>query len=107
MGFPQTAQNVGGEIAGGWIAGSAAGAGGDTGLDAVHAEGPPCLAVAVPGDEVPAAAGVDQAVRLDRAGAGSSGVIAVAEAEGFLVATGAGDDGERPGVDRGAPGRRA
>ena len=70
-------------------------------LEPVDAERPPVLAAAVPGDQVPAAAAVDERVRLDLAAAGGAVAAAVGEAQALAVAAGGGDRGQR------AAGRRS
>jgi hypothetical protein len=72
-------------------------------LDTVDAEATPGLAVAVPGGEIPAAAGVHEAVRLDEAPARRVVGRAVREAQAELVAARARDCGQRFGVDRWSP----
>ena len=59
--------------------------------DAVDAERPPVVAVEVEGDEVPAVAQRDQAVRLDVAPAGAVVAGAVVEAQPVLAAAGLGE----------------
>ena len=68
-------------------------------LDAVHAVGPPRPAVAVPGDEVPAAAEVHERVRLGQPPALAAVARPVAEADALAVARRRRDDRERLGVD--------
>ncbi|GGV68551.1 hypothetical protein GCM10010228_23130 [Streptomyces massasporeus] len=75
------------------------------GRDAVHAERTPVVAVEVPGDQVPAAFGAHQAVRLDAAAGGGAVVAAVFEAQPFGVPAQVGEFGEHGRVDRG--GQRA
>ena len=72
-------------------------------LDPVGTKRPPVLAVAVPGEQVPAATGVDEAVRLHAACAGLAVAGLVVEAQLLVVAAGAGDGRERAGVDRRPP----
>ena len=83
------------------------GTGRDARLQSVDAEGAPVGAVEVPGHQVPAAAGVDEAVGLDRTAGRGAVVGAVVEAQPLVVAAGGGERGQHVGVDRraGAGGR--
>ncbi len=94
-------------VAAGDVAGAELLAGGLGVGDAVEAEGAPVLAVAVVGDEVPAAAEGDEAVGLDPA-VGAVGVAGgVAEPQRLVVAAGLGEGGEDGSVDDGSLGPRA
>ena len=74
--------------------------------EAVEAERAPVAALAVPRHEVPAAADVDERVRLDLAAAGDAVAAGVAEAHALVVAAGRRDHGQRLRVDgRPAAGR--
>jgi hypothetical protein len=66
--------------------------------DAVGAEGAPRLVAGVPGDEVPAAAGADQAVRLDIAAALRAVVALVVEPDPALIPARRRERGQRAGV---------
>jgi hypothetical protein len=77
---------VGGGVAAGRLAGGEAGAVGDLGADAAGPEGPPVVAVVVPGQQVPAAPGEDQPVRFGAAAAGGAVVVQVVEAQPLAVA---------------------
>ena len=59
-------------------------------------------ALAVPGDEVPTPAGVDERVRLHLSPRVCAFARGVVEAHPLAVATGLGDDGQGLGVDGGA-----
>ena len=67
---------------------------------AVDAEGPPVVAAAIPRDEIPAAAMVDERVGLDLAAAVGAVAASVAEAKALGVAAGRGDHGQVLRVDR-------
>src|SRR6266487_255470 len=71
--------------------------GGQAWPDAVGPKRAPVLAVAVPREQVPAATGVDEAVRLHAARAGLAVAPPVVEAQLLVVAAGAGDGRERLG----------
>ena len=71
---------------------------GDVG-EAVDAERPPVVAVAVAGDEVPPARRLHEAVGVDRALGLPAAPVAVADTEAFAVAAGPGERDEQLGVD--------
>ena len=66
----------------------------------VDAEGPPVIAAAIPSDEIPAAAVVDERVGLDLAAAVGAIAASVAEAKALRVAAGRGDHRQMLRVDR-------
>ena len=68
-------------------------------VEAVDAECPPVLAAAVPGDQVPAAAEVDERVRLDLAARVGAVAASVGEAKALGVAAGRGDHRQMLRVD--------
>src|SRR5262249_13258287 len=69
-------------------------------LDAIDAKRAPILTVRVPGNQIPAASGIDESMRFHGAGARRAGIVPIAEAERFLIATGGRDRGERTSADR-------
>src|SRR5690606_1453605 len=60
---------------------------------------PPILPVAIPGEQVPAAGGVDELIRLDVALALPSGGVSVDEAEPLRGLAGTGDRDECPDIE--------
>src|SRR5579884_2169957 len=88
------AGNIGGEVAVGSGAGRKAKAGGELRSDAVDAEGAPVAAGGVPRNQIPAAAGMYEAMRFHGARGGRSVTVAVSEAKRFAIAAGAGDGRE-------------
>jgi hypothetical protein len=74
-------------------------------VEAVDTECPPRVAATVPRDQVPAAAVIDERVRLDLAAAVDALAAAIVEAEALGVAARRGDHREVLGLDRGAPDR--
>ena len=98
-------RDVVGQVVGGRGALDEAPGRGHLGLDAVHPEGAPVRAPAVPRHEVPAPSGAHEAQRLHLAPALLTARVAIGEPQPLRIAAGAGEHGQDAGIHLRPPAR--